>query len=450
MKIIIVGCGKVGRTLAETLVKEGHDITVIDQDGAKVSALADRINVMGVEGNGISNKVQLEAGIKQANLLIAVTNADELNMLCCLIAKKTGNCHTIARIRNPEYIEEIKYLREELNLSMVINPEKAAAAEIAKLIKYPSAMKIDSFAKGRFELMKLKVPEDSQLHKLKISDVPKLEFNILICAIERGEEVIIPDGNTEILAGDKLSFITDHKNALNFLKKIGLPHNSVRSSMLIGGGIISYYLAKELEDAGVSVKIIEHDLDRCNELSELLPKAIIIHGDGSEQDLLLEEGIDTMDAVASLTGIDEENVMFSLYAASLSSCKLITKINRIGFKSVINSLNLGSIINPKQITADRILAYVRAMQNSLGSNIETLYKIVDDKAEALEFYVADSSAVVGIPLKDLKLKPNLLIATIFRDGKGITPNGLTTIEKGDTVVVVTTNTGFQDLTDILL
>ena len=388
MKIIVVGCGKVGLTLTEQLNNEGHDITVIDKNADTLKSVTDSIDVMGVEGNGAIYQVQIEAGIKDTDLLIATTDSDELNMLCCLIAKKAGNCHTIARIRNPEYANETRYIREELNLSMAINPELAAAKEISRLIKFPSVIKIDTFAKGRVELMKFLIPENSVLHNIQIFEVAtKLKCNVLICAVERGRDVIIPDGNFRLMSGDKISFIAAQGDAMHFLQQIGIVSKAIKSVMLVGGGKITYYLARMLDEAGIRVKIIEQDLNRCYELSELLPRAMIIHGDGSNQQLLLEEGIGQAEAFAALTGFDEENIMLSLYAATVTKAKLVTKINRIAFEDVIQQLNLGSIIYPKMITADTITQYVRAMQNSMGSNVETLYKIVAGKAEALEFRV---------------------------------------------------------------
>lgn len=450
MKIIIVGCGKVGLTLTEQLNNEGHDITVIDKDGGKLRSVTDNIDVMGVEGNGAIYQVQMEAGIKETDLLIATTNSDELNMLCCLIAKKAGNCHTIARVRNPEYANEIRYIREELNLSMAINPELAAANEISRLLKFPSVIKIDTFAKGRVELMKFIVPDHSVLHNMHVFEVPqRLGCNVLICAVERGHEVVIPDGNFQINLGDKISFIASPVQAMEFFHQVGIENNSIKTAMFVGGGKITYYLAKMLEETNIKIKIIEQDFRRCNELSELLPKAMIIHGDGSNQQLLLEEGIQQTEAFASLTGFDEENIMLSLYAASVSKTKLITKINRIAFEDVINQLNLGSIIYPKLITADSIIRYVRAMQNSMGSNVETLYKIVANKVEALEFRVGKDAPMVGIPLEELSLKNNLLIACINRGGKIITPRGKDFLQAGDTVIVVTTHSGLNDLKDIL-
>lgn len=450
MKIIIVGCGKVGTTIAEELYHEGHDITVIDQNAATVQTITENIDVMGLTGNGAVYQVQIEAGIQDADLLIATTNSDELNMLCCLIAKKAGNCHTIARIRNPEYANETRYIREELNLSMAINPELAAAKEVSRLIKFPSVIKIDTFAKGRVELMKFLIPENSVLHNIQIFEVAtKLKCNVLICAVERGHDVIIPDGNFRLMSGDKISFIAAQGDAMHFLQQIGIVSKAIKSVMLVGGGKITYYLARMLDEAGIRVKIIEQDLNRCYELSELLPRAMIIHGDGSNQQLLLEEGIGQAEAFAALTGFDEENIMLSLYAATVTKAKLVTKINRIAFEDVIQQLNLGSIIYPKMITADTITQYVRAMQNSMGSNVETLYKIVAGKAEALEFRVGKDAPMIGIPLEKLNFKNNLLIACINRNGQIITPRGKDTIEVGDTVIVVTTHSGLNDLKDIL-
>ena len=451
MKIIIVGCGKVGTTLAEQLNRENHDITLIDCDSEALQSISDSTDVMSVTGNGAVYQVQMEAGIKEADLLIATTNSDELNMLCCLIAKKAGNCHTIARIRNPEYSAEINYIREELNLSLAINPELAAAREIARLLRFPNAIKIELFAKGRIELLKFMIPKDSILDRMKVMDVvSRLKSNVLICAVERGDDVVIPDGNFEMRGGDKISFIAPHADCADFFRKAGIENNTVNSAMFVGGGKLTVYLAKALADTKIKIKIIEQDEERCRILSELLPHAMIIHGEGSDQKLLLEEGIRQTEAFASLTGFDEENILLSLYAASQSRAKLITKVNKIAFENVINALNLGSVIYPKMLTADIILQYVRAMQNSMGSNIETLYKIVADKAEALEFRVRGDSPVLGIPLEKLRTRNNLLVACINRNGRIIMPRGKDTLEAGDTVIIVTTHTGLNDLKDILM
>ena len=351
MKIIIVGCGKVGRTLAEQLCRENHDVTVIDHRAEALKYVSDNLDALCVVGNGAVFQTQIEAGVKEADLLIATTGSDELNMLCCLIAKKTGDCHTVARIRNPEYYQEIQYIRGELNLSLAINPERAAAVEIARLLRFPSAIKIEPFAKGRVELLKFMIPKDSALDQMQVSDVvSKLKSNVLICAVERGEDIFIPDGSFIMQAGDKISFIASHKDSAAFFKKAGIVNNAVKTAILVGGGKLAYYLAKALSDTRIKIKIIERDETRCRELSKLLPGAMIIHGDGTDQNLLLEEGIQSTEAFASLTGVDEENIMMSLYAASQSNAKLITKVGRIAFENVINSLNLGSVIYPKLLT----------------------------------------------------------------------------------------------------
>lgn len=451
MKIIIVGCGKVGTTLADQLNNEGHDITLIDKNAAVLNAITERIDVMGVVGNGAVYNVQMEAGIQETDLLIATTNSDELNMLCCLIARKAGGCHTVARIRNPEYNAEIQYIKDEMGLSMAINPEMAAALEISRLLRFPSAIKIDTFAKGRIEILKFIIPEHSVLNNMKIREVSsRLRCNVLICAIERGEKVVIPNGESEMKVGDKISFIASTAESTNFFKHVGIENNSVKTVMFVGGGKITYYVSKLLSNTKIQIKIIEQNAERCNELSELLPRAMIIHGDGSDQQLLLQEGIQQTEAFASLTGFDEENIMLSLYAASQSPhTKLITKVNKIAFENIIESLNLGSVIYPKLITSDTILQYVRAMQNSMGSNVETLYKIVANRVEALEFRVTHEPSIIGVPLEKLQLKDNLLVACINRKGKIISPRGGDSIEVGDTVIIVTTVTGLNDLKDIL-
>lgn len=450
MQIIIVGCGNVGSTLTEQLSKEGHNITVIDRIAEKVERVANEHDVMGIVGNGASFSVQNEAGIEQADLLIAVTTSDELNLLCCLIAKKAGNCHTIARVRNPIYNKEIAYIKEELGLSMIINPEHAAALEISRLLKFPSAIKVDTFAKGRVELLKCKVEAGSPLCDCSLIDISaNLRCEVLVCAVERGDEVYIPDGKFVLKENDIISIVAAPRKANEFFKKIGMATNRIRSVMVVGGGETSYYLTKMLLAMGMDVTIIEKDKDRCNELSELLPKALIIYGDGTERNILQEEGLEQMQAFVSWTNMDEENVMLSLFARHASKAKVVTKIHRIAYDEIISKMDLGSVLYPKHVTAEYIISYIRAMQNSIGSNVETLYQLIEDKVEALEFYVERNSPVIGIPLKDLTLKPNLLICCINRRGTIITPGGQDKIEAGDTVIVVTTNTGFQDLKDIL-
>lgn len=451
MRIIIVGCGKVGRTITEQLSQEGHDVAVIDTDSTVIHDITNNFDVMGVVGNGASYTIQKEAGIEEADLLIAVTGSDELNLLCCLFARKAGNCSTIARVRNPMYNKEINFIKGELGLSMVINPEYAAATEIARLLRFPSAIKIDTFAKGRVELMKFIIAEGSVLHNCSLMDVAKkIQSDILVCAVERKDEVVIPNGNFVLQEKDVISIVASPTNARDFFKEIGVETHQVKSTMIVGGGTIAYYLAAQLLTMGIDVKIVEMDKARCENLSELLPKAVIINGDATNQDVLMEEGITRCESFVSLTGIDEGNIFLSLFAKSVSKdAKVVTKVNRISFDEIINTFHLGSLIYPKFITSEYIIQYVRAMQNSIGSNIETLYRIIENKVEALEFLISQDAPVVGVQLEDLKMKDNILIACINRGGKIIIPKGRSKIMVGDTVIIVTTQKGLRDIKDIL-
>lgn len=450
MQIIIVGCGNVGETLAEQLSSEGHNITVVDVDSDRMQNLVNSNDVMGVVGNGVSFAVQKEAGVEDAHLLIAVTGSDEVNLLCCLIARKTGGCHTIARVRNPVYNMEIGYIKEELGLSMVVNPEYAAAAEITRLLKFPSAITIDSFTKGRVEVVKYRVSAESVLCDQSLQQIAsRLKSDVLICTVERDDKVYIQGGNFIIRAQDEISIVGTPQKTLAFFKKLGAATTRAKNAMIIGGGKTAFYLAKQLIDMGIQIKIIEINKERCVELSELLPKAIIIHGDGTDRNLLLEEGLMQTEAFVALTNFDEENIMLSLFVKSMSKAKLITHVHRISYDEIIDSLDIGSVIYPKYLTAENILKYVRAMENSLGSNIETLYRLNDNRVEAMEFSVKRDSPVVGIPLQDLNIKPNILICSINHRGTISTPGGQSVIQVGDMVIVVTTITGLNDIKDIL-
>lgn len=450
LKIIIVGCGKVGSTLTQQLSKEGHDITLIDKSPKKLQATAEMYDVMGVVGNGASYSVQMEANIENTDLFIAVTGSDELNLLCCTVAKRVSGCSTIARVRTPDYSEEVGYLREKLGLTMIINPELEAANEVARILFLPTALEVNAFAHGLAEMIKVKIPEKNFVDGRSIAEVSKsISAKMLVCAVERGGEVYIPSGDFILKAGDLISFVASRQNAREFLKEIGFPTNQVKDTMIVGGGRSAYYLAKQLINVGINVKIIENNQDRCEELSELLPGAIVINADGTEEETLREEGIENAESFIALTGIDEENIMLTLYAKSISDAKVITKLNRITFKDVLNSLDLGSVIYPKYITSDAIVAYVRAKSATINSNIETMYHMFDSKAEAIEFKIDKQSEVIGVPLMDLKIKDNLLITLINRNGKIIVPNGRSTIEIGDTVVIVTKYTGFDKIQDIL-
>lgn len=450
LNIIIVGCGKVGATLIEQLSKEGHDITIIDKNAEKIQAMTNLFDVMGIVGNGASYSVQMEAGIENTDLIIAVTDSDELNLLCCTVAKRVGDCAAIARVRTPDYSKEVSYLREKLGLAMIINPELEAAKEAARILYLPTALEVNSFAHGQAEMIKFKVPEGNILDGMEISYLGRnIAPNILICAIERDGEVHIPSGDFRMAKGDIISFAASRKVAKSFLEDIGFKTNQVKNTMIIGGGKAAYYLAQQLLNMGISVKIIESDKARCEELSVLLPKAIIINGDGTDEELLKEEGIEYMESFVPLTGIDEENIMLTLHARQVSNAKVITKINRITFKNVISQLDLGSLIYPRYITSEAIIAYVRAKKDSMNSNIETLYHMFDYRAEAIEFRVDEESEVTNISLAELSLKKNLLIAFINRNGSIIIPSGQDCIKVGDTVMIVTTHTGFNDIQDIL-
>ena len=450
LNIIIVGCGKVGMTLIEQLSKEGHDITIIDKNAAKVQEMSNLYDIMGLVGNGASYSVQMEAGIENADLIIAVTASDELNLLCCTVAKQVGDCAAIARVRTPDYSKEAGYLREKLGLTMIINPELEASLETARILYLPTALEVNSFAHGQAEIVKFKIPEGNLLDGMTIATLGKSITNeILICAIEREGEVYIPGGNFQMAKNDIVSFVAPRRHIRSFLKKIGFKTKQVKDAMIVGGGKASYYLAKQLIAMGIDVKIIEQNKERCEELSILLPEAIIINGDGTDEEILREEGIEYAQAFIPLTDIDEENIMLTLHAKQVSNAKLITKINRSTFKNVISKLDLGSVIYPRYITSEAIIAYVRAKKNSTNSNIETLYHMFDNRAEAIEFRVDEPSSVTGIPLKDLMLKNDLLVSFIYRNGKVQIPSGLDTIEVGDTVMIVTTHTGLDNIQDII-
>ena len=450
LKIIIVGCGKVGANLVDQLSKEGHDITVIDKKAEKIQDITNTYDVMGLVGNGASYSTQMEAGIEETDLIIAVTDSDELNLLCCTVAKRVGKCAAIARVRTPDYSEETGYLREQLGLALIINPELEAAREVARILYLPTALEVNSFAHGQAELVKFKVPEGNLLNGLSLAYLGKnITNDILICAVERNGEVYMPNGDFVLQSGDVVSFVSERHIARDFLKQIGLATRQVKDTMIIGASKAAYYLAKELLNMGISVKIIEKEKENCESLSVKLPKAIIINGDGTDPDILKEEGIETVQSFIPLTGIDEENIMLTLYAKQVSKAKVVTKINRVNYKQVINNLDLGSLVYPKYITSEAIIAYVRAKKNSMGSNIETLYHMFDSRVEAIEFIVEENSKVSGVPIKDLKLKKDVLISFINHNGHIIIPTGNDEIEDGETVMIVTKNTGFTGIDDIV-
>lgn len=450
MKIIIVGCGRIGTTIVEELSGEKHDISIIDEKPEIVQELANTYDVLGVIGNGASYGILLEAGIEQADIVIAVTNSDELNLLCCLIAKKAGKCETVARVRNPVYYKEINFIKEEMGISMVLNPELGAAYEIARLLRFPSAMEVNTFAKGRIEMLKYRIPEGSRLNGMNLIDIgDRLNCDILICAVERKKELIIPTGTFELKEKDIISFVAGPDRAMDFFRKIGERENQIHDAMIVGGSKIGFYLSQLLISSGIRVKLIDSDMRRCEELSTLLPKTMVIYGNGMDHNLLLEEGLADTDAFIALTNHDEENVFLSLYVQSQTDIKLVTKVQKMNYNAMIERLDLGSMIYPEYLTAQYLVQYVRAKQNSIGSNIENLYKLMDGRAEALEFRIQKGSPVIGTPIQDLPIIRNLLICSIYRDGKGMIPNGQDVIMEDDTVIVVTTKKGLHDVKDIL-
>lgn len=449
MRIVIIGNGKVGSTFARQLALSGHDVTIVDRRQSALQACSD-LDLMSIEGNGASYDVLLDAGVNRADLLIAATSTDEMNALVCLLGKKIGAKHTIARVRDPNFTKEINLVKEELGLSMAINPELACATEMARVLRVPSAIKVDSFAKGKVDMLKLQIVEGSPLADLPLAELRRFKANVLICAVERGGEVYIPDGFFRLKAGDRISLVAQPKQATLFFKQAGIPLSPVRKVMLIGGGRIAVYLAKQMIDFGASVKIIERDPKICNVLAGLVPEATVICGDGTDHQLLNQEHMEDMDAIATLTGFDEQNILMSLYAAQVSRAKIITKVNRGSYEGVVDRMEIGSVFYPKYIAAEVVTRYVRAMENSMGSNnVETLYKIVGDRAEALEFKVNRECRVCGKPLQDLATKRGCLIGSITRGNRVIIPKGQDTIEPGDSVVVVTTIPGMSDLDDIL-
>ena len=449
LNIIIVGCGVVGTALVEQLVVENHDITVVDTSPQKVQKITDTYDVMGVVGNGASFSVQKEAGIVDADLIIAVTDSDELNLLCCTVASRVGNCSTIAKVRNPEYSHELNHIKDKLGLAMIVNPEYEASREIYKILCLPTALEATSFAHGKADLVKIRIPHGNILDGMTIAQLGKSTNDVLVCGVERNNQIYIPTGDFELKAGDMLSFVAPAKKVSDFLKQIGFKTNKVKNTMIIGGGDAGYYLAKRLSDNGIDVCLIDKDKERCEEIATLLPKVVVINGNGVDEDLLNEEGLQSAESFVTLTGSDEENILLTVHAKQFSNAKLVTKINRIRFKDAINTLDIGSVIYPRYITSEAIIAYVRAKSASKGSNVETLYHLFDHRVEAVEFKIDKESKVTNVPIMKLKLKDNLLICFIFRRGKVIIPSGQDCILPGDSVMIVTTHTGFNDISNIL-
>ncbi len=449
MKIIIVGSGNVGLTLAEVLRSEDHDIAVIDPNAAVVDYASTEYDILGIKGSGVCCSDLKEAGADRADLLIATSSEDELNILSCVIASHMGTHRCIARVRDPNLTGQLPFMRDKLGLSAMVNPELYAAGEISRIVRMPSAIRVDSFAKGRIDLAEIKIDEDSPLAGLKLSMLPStFKSKLLICAVNRDNDVVIPGGDFVLRAGDRIHVTAPHAALASFFKELGYKQK-IRNVMLVGGGRIAYYLTRQLLDAGLSVKLIERSHDRCLELSSAFPKAKIICADGTDQDVLLSEGLSSVDAFVALTDVDEENIILSMYAKQQGVAKVITRINKPTLRQMTESVGLDSLISPKMLTANMIVQYVRAVQNSGGSNISTLYKLLDGQAEAIEFIAREGSRVLDIPLATLRLKPNLLIAGIIRGSRVIIPSGRDCIEAEDSVIVVTANRYFRDLDEIL-
>ena len=450
MKIVIIGAGKIGLTLSGCLCREGDDVTLIDKSADTIERAVNSLDINGIVGNGVNLSVQREAGTDHADVVIATTFSDEINMLCCLIAKRLGARRAVARIRDPEYSRQFILLLDMMGLDMVVNPELESANEMSRLLRYPAAIGMDTFAKGRVDLAEMKIAPASPLDGLRVSELSsKLDCRVLVCAVQHGEEVYIPNGDSVLCAGDRIHFTASHNQLSGFFGKIDAYSKKLRRILIVGGGKIAYYLSRRLIDIGMSVKIIEQDEKRCLELSELLPKGEIICGDGTEKSLLDEIDFASSDACVALTGIDEENIMISMYAKQCGIEKIITKINKDTMTGLLASVGLDSVISPRQITANTILSYIRAMKNVEGSAVQTLYKLVDDRVEALEFRVSETSAVINTPMCDLKLKGNLLISCIIRENQIIIPGGQDVILPGDNVVVTTINEQLSDFDDIL-
>ncbi len=450
MNIIIVGAGKVGEALIENLSKENHNIIVIDEKADLVEKLVDTYDIIGTVGNGAAYDVQINAGIGRTDMLIAVTNSDEVNILCCILGKKLGAVYTVARVRNPEYLSQMEFMRDEIGINMIINPEYEAANDIFRILQFPVAANIETFAKGRVNLVEIKLEEQSDLIGMSLIDLRKnSKLDILICVVVRKEEIFIPNGDFVLQEGDRVYVTGTTRQLIVFFQKQGIYKSSVEDVLLIGGGKISYYLAQKLIKHGIDVKIIELKKERCIVLSEKLPEAVIVNNDGTLQEVLNEERISKYDACVSLTGIDEENIVTSMYAAGQGVPKTITKISRRNLIAILKKVGLESFITPKNIMATRIVRYVRAKQNSKGSNVETLYRILDNQVEALEFNVSSNFSKIGLTLEEMPIKENIIVAYILRGNELIYPRGKDVILEKDRVIVVTTEKYLRDLNDIL-
>ncbi len=450
MYIVVVGLGKVGQLLTQYLSKEEHDVVVVDHNRQKVEDIVNQYDVLGICGNGANNDILIEAGVEKADAVISVTTSDELNILSGLICKRLGARYTIARVRNPDYSRQKDFLRNDLGFSMIINPEAEAANEIRRMITFSSAMKVDTFAKGKVELIELKIFEGIQLVHLKLSDLSSVtRSSVLICAVKRGQEVIIPNGDFVVEQNDHLYVTGSHKDLARFCLDVGFLSKKIKNVVIIGGSKIAFYLIRQLSVLGIKTKIIEHNHQRCVELSQKIPYTTIIEADGSNHDILLEEGIQKSDALVSLTGLDEENIILALLGKQLGVKKSIAKVNRMSLGHMLDKMDIDNIVDPKSIIASQIIGYLRAKDNNDEStSVQTLYKIVNDEVEALEFVVNEKTRYIHKPLKNIHIKNHVLIAGILRNNEMIVPKGDDTLEIGDRVIIVTIDSLIKKLNDI--
>jgi len=450
MKIVIIGLGTIGRTILKNLSRKGHNITIIDENKDKIENLIGKYDVSGVVGNGACLDIQKEAGMRHADLAIVLTDSDELNVFACLVAKKIGVKNTIARVRNPDYRNQILEMKDELGISMIVNPEQDTATEIFNLINLPSIAQVEHFAKGRVLLVEIVAEKGcSLIGETLISLGRKLKTKVLICAVQRGQNVLIPTGNFMIEEGDRIHLTSDSKSLRDFLAEVNLIKSRLKNIMIVGGSKIGYYLADELSKKKYKIKLIESNRAIAEKLADELPRVTVIRGNGAQHDLLLEEGIEAMDAFIALTDIDEENMIVSMFANKMKVKKTITQIKSDDLYGMLDELGINNNVSPNNIVANRIISYIRALANKRGSNVLTLYRLVNDQVEALEFYAKKQERFYDKPLKELKIKENCLVACIIRENEVIIPNGNACIKYGDNVIVVTTHKNFDDLTDIL-
>ena len=450
MKITIIGLGTIGETILKNLSGEGHTITLIDDDKRKIEDLIERYDVLGVVGNGASMDIQNEAGVKDSDLVIVLTQSDELNILACLVAKKVGAKNTIARVRNPDYRKQIEVMKDDLGIAMVVNPEQETANEIFNIINLPSVNQIEQFAEGRVSLVEVIAEKDcSLIGETLISLGKKLTTKVLICAVQRGDKVIIPAGNFRLEVGDRIHFTADARSLGDFLSEAKLVKSPFKNIMIVGGGRIGYYLADALSKKKYAVKLLESNPEACDELAELLPRATVVCGNGTQHDVLIEEGIEAMDAFVALIDIDEENMIVSMFANKKKVKKSITQIKSDDLYGMLDELGINNNVSPKHVVAGRIISYIRALANSVGSKVLTLYQLVNNQVEALEFAATKQEPFFDRPLRELTMKRDCLVACIIRQNEVIIPNGNSEIHLGDNVVVVTTHKNFDDLNDVI-